>query len=990
MPSVLLTDQRPRPARRRRWRRAACAVLAAAGALGLPAATATAEPVAIAEGARLEWGMKASWLLYSGGGTASDGAAVELIEASPKVRVSWAFDSGSYDAADGTTILRYRGTVHWTEYHTTELSMSPPPGYDGPMDIHLLDVTLRDPIVTISRETATITAVATSRQLDTWRMKEFGRVPIVTLDVDDRTPAVADGRTRWSAIPTVTNPEAGAVFGSNYPPGIPVDPVTLAYTGPGGAPDRSERFDPPGTLRLQLEQNAFSVPEDTPSEDNQRYAVAWVDPERLIAHRVETKIEGVPSPDGGLPIITTTQTFQAFDLREMRNVGEPVTVTAGAIDVEFADPASGRIFLRESADLFAEPEVHRWVRYDREQGRYVLGELAAPVPKQDPHSTLSWDPVAGRAYELRQESGAWHLVTYVEQRDGSWVRRDHPLPAAPGGNAGATYGSVAVAGDGSFIAVADAQPGTGAPARIAGAYRIVAGAAGPATAEPIAGSEIDNDLDSVFDRSAAGPDGVVALVRDAGRDGRRDDAVQLVDVTPASGPVRAADPVPLPFGANDGDGLRAAFDPEDATLWLASGQGKQFVAVRDGRVVADQRIPERFPEGGPVLVTAGHVLYALTSTGIDHGIDVHAPIAFGRFTRSVSPSVAEQPADQTVQLAAGDTSEAATFRARATGQPSPTIQWQVRAPGAPRFSDVAGATGETLTVDGRRGMDGTRYRAVFANAAGRLATEPVALRVQQAPSITFEPLDAKVTAGQAATFELLAAGNPEPAITWERSVAGAWRPVGPEDGDVTVDGGRITLARTSVAQSGALFRAKVSNPVGTVFSRAARLTVAAQQPSDSREPPPPATTDRGTVAPPQASEAPAIPPAVAPEEAPSAAVLARPAITVSGRRRMVSGRGTSVLATVSCGEQPCRVSAPRTVAVRIAGRRYRARIVVRRSARDHGRITVLARLPHAAVARLAGRRTTLRIRLTVAATAGVSRTVTATLIRPRAVRGGMR
>ena len=94
------------------------------------------------------------------------------------------------------------------------------------------------------------TAVASSRRLDTWQIQDFGRVDMVSLQIGGLSPAVAGGETTWPQIPAVTNAQSAEVFGSNYPPGVPVDAVSLAYTGPGGAPDLSEHFDLPGATLL--------------------------------------------------------------------------------------------------------------------------------------------------------------------------------------------------------------------------------------------------------------------------------------------------------------------------------------------------------------------------------------------------------------------------------------------------------------------------------------------------------------------------------------------------------------------------------------------------------------------------------------------------------------------------------------------------------------------------------------------------------------------
>ncbi len=125
----------------------------------------------------------------------------------------------------------------------------------------------------------------------------------------------------------------------------------------------------------------------------------------------------------------------------------------------------------------------------------------------------------------------------------------------------------------------------------------------------------------------------------------------------------------------------------------------------------------------------------------------------------------------------------------------------------------------------KRGMDGAQYRAVFANAAGRVATEAATLSVDYAPRIGFDLLDLSVQEGAEAEFEFLHDGDPEPAITWQRRVAGFWQAIEPGDDNFVLAGPSLTVLDANLEQSGALFRAKLSNAVATTFSRAAKLTV---------------------------------------------------------------------------------------------------------------------------------------------------------------------
>ena len=102
--------------------------------------------------------------------------------------------------------------------------------------------------MTIGRDTAAITVQTTSRNPRTWQMVDYGRIPMVDLILDDVTPTVAGGTTTWSGIPAAINEAAGPPFGEDYyPKGTRVDPLSLSYTGPGGARTSATTSSPKAT-----------------------------------------------------------------------------------------------------------------------------------------------------------------------------------------------------------------------------------------------------------------------------------------------------------------------------------------------------------------------------------------------------------------------------------------------------------------------------------------------------------------------------------------------------------------------------------------------------------------------------------------------------------------------------------------------------------------------------------------------------------------------
>ncbi len=187
-----------------------------------------------------------------------------------------------------------------------------------------------------------------------------------------------------------------------------------------------------------------------------------------------------------------------------------------------------------------------------------------------------------------------------------------------------------------------------------------------------------------------------------------------------------------------------------------------------------------------------------------------------------SPTITMQPTNQTVT--AGQT---ATFTAAATGSPTPTVQWQMSTAGSGTFSNVSGATSTTLSFTTALSQNGNQYRAVFTNSAGTATTTAATLTVNNAPTlptITTQPANQTVTAGQTATFTAAATGSPT--VQWQMSTAGSGT-------FSNVSGATSTTLSftTALSQNGNQYRAVFTNSAGTATTTAATLTVNAAPPS---------------------------------------------------------------------------------------------------------------------------------------------------------------
>jgi hypothetical protein len=103
---------------------------------------------------------------------------------------------------------------------------------------------------------------------------------------------------------------------------------------------------------------------------------------------------------------------------------------------------------------------------------------------------------------------------------------------------------------------------------------------------------------------------------------------------------------------------------------------------------------------------------------------ISTPADFTLSNQYVAPTVTLEPASQTV-----DAMQTATFTAAASGDPAPTVQWQVSSDGGTNYTDIPNATSTTLQVIASRLLNGNLYRAVFTNGGGSATSDAAMLNV---------------------------------------------------------------------------------------------------------------------------------------------------------------------------------------------------------------------------------------------------------------------
>ncbi len=182
-----------------------------------------------------------------------------------------------------------------------------------------------------------------------------------------------------------------------------------------------------------------------------------------------------------------------------------------------------------------------------------------------------------------------------------------------------------------------------------------------------------------------------------------------------------------------------------------------------------------------------------------------------------APNITVEPQNATVEEGSS-----ATFEAVASGNPAPTVKWEISTDGGSTWSPVSGATTNRFTVvSAKTSENGHEYRAVFTNASGSATTRAVTLTVRRAPAITEQPLSMAVEEGQGAVFEATASGFPTPSVQWETSTDGGttWTQLTRGTTD------QLTVSSAKISQSGTEFRAVFKNVAGTATTEVARLIV---------------------------------------------------------------------------------------------------------------------------------------------------------------------
>ena len=123
--------------------------------------------------------------------------------------------------------------------------------------------------------------------------------------------------------------------------------------------------------------------------------------------------------------------------------------------------------------------------------------------------------------------------------------------------------------------------------------------------------------------------------------------------------------------------------------------------------------------------------------------------------KGIKPKVTLQPQSTTTSPGA-----TVSFSSAASGDPTPTVQWEVSVSRG-SYVPIPDATTTTLVLNNVTASEsGNKYKALFTNAAGSKASKAVTLKVVVPKAVFSSAESATATTGQTFTFTVMASGAP--------------------------------------------------------------------------------------------------------------------------------------------------------------------------------------------------------------------------------------
>ncbi len=222
---------------------------------------------------------------------------------------------------------------------------------------------------------------------------------------------------------------------------------------------------------------------------------------------------------------------------------------------------------------------------------------------------------------------------------------------------------------------------------------------------------------------------------------------------------------------------------------LAAEGGLQKIAIKS-----------QFTPGVVTVTTTSPNLKGATTSFNIYSIPQSTPPA-------TAPTIIAQPVDTSVT-----TGFPAHFSVTASGADPLTFQWFKNG------AEIPSANTATLTTDSTTDSDNkASFSVTVSNSLGSVTSNAAILSVVAAapPAITTQPLSQTVDAGQTATFSVTATGSPTLVYQWT-------------DNNVAIPGAissAYTTQTLDTTENGHAFAVTVKNPVSSITSAVATLTV---------------------------------------------------------------------------------------------------------------------------------------------------------------------
>jgi len=246
--------------------------------------------------------------------------------------------------------------------------------------------------------------------------------------------------------------------------------------------------------------------------------------------------------------------------------------------------------------------------------------------------------------------------------------------------------------------------------------------------------------------------------------------------------------------------------PQSATV--NAGSGASFSVVASGSPAPTYQ----WLKGGATIAGATGSTYSIASVQTSDAGSYSVAVSNGAgsvtsavatLTVQTAPVITTPPQNATVTTGSG-----VTFTVVASGTAPLSYQWQKGG------TNLAGATTASYSIASAQTTDSGNYAVVVTNSVGSVTSAVATLIVQSTPSITAQPLSANATAGSGVSFSVVATGTSPLSYQWQKggtAIAGA-------------TAASYSIASVQASDAGS-YTVRVTNPVGSVVSNAATLTV---------------------------------------------------------------------------------------------------------------------------------------------------------------------